>query len=368
MLTRTTSRQTIKQLNIMSGSSKTFPYRRVLVTGGCGFIGSNLVRHLLALDRTLEIVNLDALTYAGNPENLADLRSEPRYRFVHGRVESGEDCRRALDGVDAVLHLAAETHVDRSILGPQVFVTTNIVGTQVLLDAVLEAGIQRFLYASTDEVYGAAPGGTLFHEEAPFHPSSPYAATKAAADLMALAYGRTFGVEVVVTRCSNNYGPYQFPEKLIPLAIINALSGRPIPIYGDGLQERDWLHVEDHCAAIVAVLTRGAPGLAYNAGSGRSMPNLELVHRLLDSLDKPRGLARHVADRPAHDRRYALDTTRITVELGWRPEHDLSTGLEATVAWYRDHRPWWARVQDGSYRRYYEEQYGARLAEAEREQ
>jgi dTDP-glucose 4,6-dehydratase len=349
-----------------TGSSKTFPYRRVLVTGGCGFIGSNLIRHLLVLDPTLEIVNLDALTYAGNPENLTELASEARYRFVHGRVESGEDCRQALEGVDAVVHLAAETHVDRSILGPQVFVTTNVVGTQVLLDAAVEVGIRRFLYASTDEVYGSAPEGVFFDEAAPFRPSSPYAATKAAADLMALAQGRTFGLEVVVTRCSNNYGPFQFPEKLIPLTIINAVDDQPIPIYGDGQQERDWLHVEDHCTAIVAVLTRGTSGLAYNAASGRSMRNLDLVYELLDGLGKPRELVRHVTDRPGHDRRYALDTCRLTAELGWRPQHELQAGLRETIAWYRDHRPWWTHVQDGSYRRYYEEQYGERLGTEER--
>lgn len=341
----------------------TFPYRRVLVTGGCGFIGSNLVRHLLTGWPQLELVNLDALTYAGNPENLADLASEPRYRFVHGRVEDGRACREALDGVEAVVHLAAETHVDRSILGPQVFITTNVMGTQVLLDAALEAGVRRLLHVGTDEVYGPAPADILFDEDAPFRPSSPYAATKAAADLLTLAYSRTFGLDVVVTRCTNNYGPHQFPEKLIPLAIINALKDQPVPIYGDGQQVRDWLHVEDHCRAISLILARGRSGVAYNVAGGSRLHNIDVVHALLDALGKPRDLVRHVDDRPGHDRRYALDASRVSADVGWRPARSPKQGLTETVDWYRSHRAWWERVQDGSYLTYYREQYGARLAE-----
>ena len=338
-------------------------FRRILVTGGCGFIGANLVRHLLGEQPRLEVVNLDALTYAGNLDNLAGITESSRYHFVHGRVEDEACSREALDGVDAVVHLAAESHVDRSILGPQVFITTNVLGTQVLLDAALSLGVKRFLHVSTDEVYGPTPPGTQFGEGAAFHPSSPYAASKAAGDLMALAYARTYGLDVVVTRCSNNYGPYQLPEKLIPLTIVNALEEQAIPVYGDGQQARDWIHVEDHCRALVAVLAGGAPGSAYNVASGQSLPNLDLVRFVLDDLGRPRSLVRHVEDRPAHDRRYALDAGRLTRELGWRPRRSLEEGLRETVQWYRDNRPWWERVRDGSYREYYDLQYGERLGD-----
>jgi len=338
-------------------------FKRVLVTGGCGFIGANLVRHLLAEHPRLEVVNLDALTYAGNLDNLAGITEDSRYRFVHGRVEDAACSGEALDGVDVVVHLAAETHVDRSILGPQVFVTTNVLGTQVLLDTALSLGVKRFLHVSTDEVYGPAPPGARFDEQAAFRPSSPYAASKAAADLLALACARTYGLEVVVTRCSNNYGPYQFPEKLIPLTVVNALEGKPIPVYGDGQQIRDWIHVEDHCRALVAVMIGGAPGSAYNVASGEALPNLDLVRSVLDELGRPHSLVHHVEDRPAHDRRYALDADRLTRELGWRPRRSWEEGLRETIQWYRDNRPWWERVRDGSYREYYDLQYGKRLSD-----
>jgi dTDP-glucose 4,6-dehydratase len=349
----------------VTADTHAIPFGRILVTGGCGFIGSNLVRHLLGRWPELEVTNLDALTYAGNPENLAELEGDPRYRFVHGRVEDASTCEEALQGVDAVVHLAAETHVDRSILGPQIFIATNVLGTQVLLDCAMARQVKRVVYVGTDEVYGSAPDGTLFDEQAPFRPSSPYAASKAAADLLALAYHRTFGLDVVVTRCTNNYGPFQFPEKLIPLAIINAVEDQPIPVYGDGRQVRDWLHVEDHCRAICAVLARGRAGTAYNVAGDCRRENLELVTAVLERIGKPRSLIHHVADRPGHDRRYALATDRIQRELGWQPGRGLDPGLEQTIAWYLDHREWWQRVRDGTYRHYYREQYGKRLEDAQ---
>jgi dTDP-glucose 4,6-dehydratase len=336
--------------------------RTVLVTGGAGFIGSNLVRLLRRERPEWTVVNLDKLTYAGNAESLAELRDDPGHVFVRGDIANAELVEHILanHGVDAILNLAAESHVDRSILGPGIFVETNVSGTQVLLEAARQAGVKRFVQVSTDEVYGSLGATGKFTESSPLAPSSPYSASKAAADLLALAYGRTFGMEVVVTRCSNNYGPYQFPEKLIPLMIANALEGRKLPVYGDGLQVRDWIHVEDHCRALLAALTAGRPGQVYNLGSDNEWPNLRIVERLLKALGKGDELIEHVKDRPGHDRRYAIDASRARAELGWAPRIGFSEGLDATVRWYVQHRDWWERIRTGAYRTYYERNYGAR--------
>jgi dTDP-glucose 4,6-dehydratase len=324
----------------------------VLVTGGAGFIGSNLVRLLLEERPGWRVVNLDKLSYAGNLENLAGLEDHPRHRFVRGDVCDGPLVGELMRGerIDAVMHLAAESHVDRSILTPAVFIETNVRGTQVLLEAARELGVSRFLQVSTDEVYGSLGPTGVFREDSPLAPSSPYSASKAAGDLLALSYARTFGAPVIVTRCSNNHGPWQFPEKLLPLAITNLLRDLPVPVYGDGLNVRDWIHVEDHCRGLVAALERGRAGEVYNLGASSERTNLEMVHRLLDLLGKPRTMLRFVEDRPGHDRRYALDATRARSELGWAPRRGLDEGLAATVEWYRTHRRWWERVLSGAYR------------------
>jgi dTDP-glucose 4,6-dehydratase len=335
----------------------------VLVTGGCGFIGSNLVHHLRARRADWTVVTLDKLTYAGNLENLASLEGDPRHVFVKGDI-----CDRALlddvisrHRVEAVLHLAAESHVDRSIQGPEVFVTTNVLGTQVLLEACKAGQIRRFVMVSTDEVYGSLGPTGAFTEASPLQPSSPYSASKASADLIALAYGHTFGLDVVVTRCSNNYGRYQFPEKLIPLMVVNALHDKPLPVYGDGANVRDWLHVEDHCDALLAVLERGRSGEVYNIGGGAERRNLELVRDLLRLLGKGEELIRFVVDRPGHDRRYAIDPSKIRTHLGWKPAHTFEQGLAETVRWYVEHRTWWEHINSGAYRQYFERQYRERL-------
>ncbi len=339
---------------------------RVLVTGGCGFIGSNLVRYLLRHHPELEVVNLDCLTYAGNLESLSDLEGEPRHRFVRGDVCDRELLGELLkgEGIEAILHLAAESHVDRSILGPEVFCRTNVLGTATLLEAARRAGVRRFLQVSTDEVYGSLGPTGHFTETTPLAPSSPYSASKASADLLALAYHHTFGMDVVVSRCSNNYGPYQFPEKLIPLMILNALEDKGLPVYGDGLNVREWLHVEDHCAALALLLTAGRPGQVYNIGSNDELGNLHVVRRILQILGKPESLIRYVQDRPGHDRRYAIDSSKLRGELGWSPRHAFEGGLEATVKWYLDNRPWWRRVTSGEYTSYYDSQYRERLQRA----
>jgi dTDP-glucose 4,6-dehydratase len=331
---------------------------KLLVTGGCGFIGSNFVRHILAADPAVSVVNLDALTYAGNPDNLADLAHDPRYHFAHGDVTDRDAARAALRGVQGVIHFAAESHVDRSIQDSGPFVRTNVLGTQVLLDAAREAGVGRFVQVSTDEVYGSLGPDGYFTEATPLAPSSPYAASKAAADLLVLSYAHTFGLPALITRCSNNYGPYQFPEKLIPLFITNLLRDEPVPVYGDGRQVRDWIHVADHCAGVERVWRAGRPGEVYNIGGRSERTNLELTHLLLDLLGKPPALVRHVKDRPGHDRRYAVDCSKAERELGWRPQVRLEEGLRQTVRWYQDHADWVARVRSGDYLRYYERQYG----------
>ncbi len=332
----------------------------ILVTGGAGFIGANHVRWLLA-NSDDRVVNLDALTYAGNLENLAGCEENPRYRFVRGDVRDADLVRRLLaeEKIEAVVHFAAESHVDRSIEGPRVFLETNVLGTQVLLDAAREAGVARFVQVSTDEVYGSlGPGDPPFTEEHPLRPNSPYSASKAAADLLCRAYHRTYGLPVCITRCSNNYGPYQFPEKLIPLMIANALEGKPLPVYGDGRNVRDWLFVEDHCRAVDLVMRRGRPGAVYNIGGGNEMENIAIVRLLLELLERDEALITFVTDRPGHDRRYAIDATRLREELGWEPRHDFASGIRATVRWYLEHRDWWERVRSGAYREYYDRMYG----------
>lgn len=338
--------------------------KTLLVTGGCGFIGSNFVRQQLQTYPEVEIVNVDKLTYAGNLENLADVENDPRYRF-----EKGDICDRDfIDGVlnsssiAAVVNFAAESHVDRSILDSRPFIQTNIVGTQVLLDASRKANIGRYLQVSTDEVYGALGEDGYFTEDTPLAPNSPYSASKTAADLLVRSYFHTYGFPAVTTRCSNNYGPYQFPEKLIPLFISNALKDEALPVYGKGNNVRDWIHVLDHCRGIDAALRNGEPGEVYNFGGNSELQNLELTFKLLDALGKPRTLIRHVADRAGHDFRYAIDTTRVEHELGWKPQMDFETGLRSTIDWYLANKDWAERIQSGQYRDYYETQYGKRLA------
>ncbi len=335
---------------------------KILVTGGCGFIGSNFIRHLLRHHPHAQVVNLDKLSYAGNPANLADLAHERRYRFVQGDVADRHCVRRVIrDGVDGIIHFAAESHVDRSIHDASPFIQTNVVGTQVLLDAAREFGIRRYLQISTDEVYGSLGPEGCFTEETPLAPRSPYAASKAAADLLVAAYAHTHGFPALITRCSNNYGPYQFPEKLIPLFISNLLDNQPVPVYGDGLQVRDWIHVEDHCAGILAVWQGGRVGEVYNLGGLCERTNLEMTHLLLELLGKPKTLIRYVADRPGHDRRYAMGCDKIMHELGWAPKISLEEGLRQTVDWYLSNAAWVESVRSGEYRRYLEKQYG-RLA------
>ena len=331
----------------------------VLVTGGCGFIGSNFIRRLLAHDPTVRVLNFDALTYAGNPANLADLADHPRYRFVRGDVADPEAVWAVLrPGLHSVVHFAAETHVDRSIQDSGPFVRTNVLGTQVLLDAARSAEVKTFVHISTDEVYGSLGPTGAFTEETPLGPNSPYAASKAAADLLVRAYVHTFGLPAVITRCSNNYGPYQFPEKLIPLFVSNLLRGQPVPVYGDGLQVRDWVHVRDHCAAVHRVWRAGRVGEVYNVGGRCERTNLALTKTLFKVMGKPASLVRHVKDRPGHDRRYAIDCSKIERELGWRPTVPFEDGLRETVRWYQDNAEWVAGVRSGAYLKYYEAQYG----------
>jgi dTDP-glucose 4,6-dehydratase len=333
----------------------------VLVTGGCGFIGSNFVRYLLETDPSLTVVNFDSLTYAGNLANLADVAEQHRYRFVKGDITDPDQVRAAIrDGVQAVINFAAESHVDRSIHDSSPFVRTNILGTQVLLDAVREFGVPRYVQVSTDEVYGSLGADGYFMESTPLAPNSPYAASKASADLLVRSYVHTFGVPALITRCSNNYGPYQFPEKIIPLFITNLLHDEPVPVYGDGLNVRDWVHVRDHCAAIDRVWRHGRVGEVYNIGGRCEWTNLRLTQTLLDIMGKPHGLIRYVKDRPGHDRRYAIDCGKIERELGWRPAIPFSDGLRDTVRWYVEHTGWVADIRNGAYREYYKRQYGAR--------
>jgi len=334
----------------------------VLVTGGCGFIGSNLVKYLRRHRPTWRVINLDKLTYAGNLQNLADHEDDPGHRFIRADITDRAAVQDLFHShsIDAIFHLAAESHVDRSILGPEVFIRTNVLGTQTLLEAC-QNRVKRFVMVSTDEVYGSLGPSGRFTETSPLAPSSPYSASKASADLLALAHHRTFGIDVVVTRCSNNYGPYQFPEKLIPLMIVNALHDEPLPVYGDGGNVRDWLNVADHCQALVLALEKGRAGEVYNVGGGAEMRNIDIVKRILGLLNKSEKLICFVKDRPGHDRRYAIDAAKAKAELGWSPAHTFEQGLDETVRWYVDNRSWWQDVMSGAYRDYYEKQYRARL-------
>ena len=335
---------------------------KLLVTGGAGFIGSAFIRLALTHDWAARLINLDKLTYAGNLENLSAVENDARYRFVHADICDTARVRLLLDEEqpDAIVHFAAESHVDRSILGPGAFVETNVLGTCSLLEAARAAKTARFLHVSTDEVYGSIDEPADADESYPLKPSSPYSASKAGSDLLALSYFTTFKTPVVITRASNNYGPFQFPEKLIPLMISGALEDRPLPIYGDGLQVRDWLFVEDHCRAIWAVLNRGREGEIYNIGGSRALPNREVVRQILAQLGKPESLVTRVADRPGHDRRYAITTAKLEQATGWHAEVPFEQGLARTIQWYCENPGWIDRVKSGAYESYYEKNYGAR--------
>jgi dTDP-glucose 4,6-dehydratase len=332
--------------------------RPLLVTGGCGFIGSNYIRYVLEQDPQVHVVNLDSLTYAGNLANLSDLDDNPRYDFAYGDITDRDAVRNAIgEGVCGIVNFAAESHVDRSIMDSGPFVKTNVLGTQVLLDASREFQVPRFVEISTDEVYGSLGPTGLFTETTPLSPSSPYSASKAAADMLVLAYVHTFGINAVITRCSNNYGPFQFPEKLIPLFITNLFQDQQVPVYGDGMQIRDWIHVRDHCAGIEAVRRNGRSGEVYNLGGRCEKPNIDITYLLLDLIGKPRTLIRHVKDRPGHDRRYAIDCSKAERELGWSPKVAFEQGIRETILWYRDHKDWVDTIRSGEYLKYYERQY-----------
>jgi len=336
--------------------------RNILVTGGAGFIGSNFVRMVLAEHPDCSIVNLDKLTYAGNLESLVDVLDNRRHRFVHGDICDGplvekiiNDCR-----IDAIVNFAAESHVDRSIVGPKIFIETNITGTLTLLQAARDKNIERFIQVSTDEVYGSLGPQGEFTEQSPLSPNSPYSASKAGADVFVRAFGHTWGLRYNITRCSNNYGPYQFPEKLIPLMVNNALHDKELPVYGDGLYVRDWLYVHDHCTAIWRVLEKAPPGEIYNIGGCNEKANLEVIEIILERLHKPRTLIRHVKDRPGHDRRYAIDASKTINDLGWKPSVTFEEGMARTIDWYLDNQPWLAHVISGDYQKYYQSMYGNR--------
>jgi dTDP-glucose 4,6-dehydratase len=328
---------------------------KIVVTGGAGFIGSNFIRHVLANHPEDVVVNLDKLTYAGNLDNVRDFENDARYTFVKGDICDESIVGEVVPGAEAIVNFAAETHVDRSISGPDDFIRTDVLGTHVLLEAVRAHAVTRYLQISTDEVYGSIAVGS-FRESDRLNPSSPYSASKASADLLVLAYHATYGAPVVVTRSSNNYGPYQYPEKIIPLFISNALDGQPLPLYGDGSNVRDWIHVNDNCAALDLVLRRGALGEVYNVGGGNEVKNLTLTRQILERLDLGDDVIRFVADRPGHDRRYAVDCAKLRA-LGWEPHVGFNAGLAATVDWYRDNRWWWEKIKSGEWRRYYEAQY-----------
>ena len=347
------------------------PIKNLLVTGGCGFIGSAFIRYLFRQsDFAGRVINLDALTYAANPDNVLGFVEDSRYAFVHGDIGDAEllAAVHAEYGIDGVVHFAAESHVDRSIHGPGVFIQTNVVGTYQLLELVRANPSIHLHHVSTDEVYGSLGDSGLFTEFSPYQPNSPYAASKAASDHLVRAYAHTFGISTTVSNCSNNYGPYQFPEKLIPLMILNLQEAKPLPVYGDGLNVRDWLYVDDHAEAIWAILTRGTPGRTYNVGGETERTNLQLVYQLIDhyaeltggNVDELRTRIRFVTDRPGHDLRYAIDCCRIKNELGWRQRHSLESGLRETVKWYLEHHEWVERVRSGAYREWIEQNYGQR--------
>ncbi len=336
---------------------------RILVTGGAGFIGSCYLRMIRRLRPDDLVVNVDVLTYAGNLENLQAISTTPGYHFVRADIRDQERVTAVLrqHGIEVIVNFAAESHVDRSVTSAEPFLDTNVGGTLRLLEAARTANVKRFVQISTDEVYGSLGSTGAFEETTPMAPRSPYAASKAAADHFVAAFHHTHGLDTVITRCSNNYGPYQFPEKLIPLMILNAFDGNALPVYGDGMQVRDWIHVEDHCEAIDLAVTRAPSGAVYNIGAENERPNLDVVRAILNLTGRDESLIRHVTDRPGHDRRYAMNAARIRRELGWSPRHDFERGLADTVAWYRANGPWCERVRSGAYRSYYSEQYAARL-------
>ena len=339
--------------------------QHLLVTGGCGFIGSNFIRFVLKQRPGWRVTNLDCLSYSANPENLADLDNDDRYTFIKGDIDDAELVQNLIGECDTVVHLAAESHVDRSIQDADPFVRTNVRGTQTLLDALrrLEGrGAGRLVHISTDEVYGELPldrPDLKFREQSPLAPNSPYAATKAASDLLVQAWHHTYGLDLVITRCSNNFGPYQFPEKVIPLFVTNLIEGLKVPLYGDGRNVRDWVHVDDHCEALLAILEKGRSGEVYNIGADNERSNLEITHAILGLMGAGPEMIERVQDRPGHDRRYAIDSSKIREELGWQPRRsNWPRSLEATVQWYRDHQDWWRRVKSGAFRTYYQQQYG----------
>jgi dTDP-glucose 4,6-dehydratase len=337
---------------------------KILVTGGCGFIGSNFIRYLLKTYPDYSVINVDKLTYAGNLENLSDLSPSPRYHFLRGDISDASQMEELVSkGVDAVVNFAAESHVDRSIEDPTAFMKTNVFGTFVLLETLRKVFPKQrilFLHVSTDEVYGSLGESGAFTEETPLAPNSPYAASKTAADMMVRAYYQTYGLPAVITRCSNNYGPYQFPEKLIPLMISNAMEDKELPMYGDGLNIRDWIHVEDHCRGLDVVLHRGRKGEVYNIGGRSERTNLSVAQAILDHLGKPHSLLRFVTDRPGHDRRYAMDFSKIEKELGWSPWVTFEDGIRRTVEWYQTYRQWWKKIKTGEYLDYYKRMYDKR--------
>ncbi len=335
--------------------------RTILVTGGCGFIGSNFVRYMLR-NSDYRVINVDKLTYAGNLENLSDISDHPTYEFVRGDIaDKALIDGLASKGIDAIINFAAESHVDRSIEDSRVFIETNVLGTQVLLEASRNYGISRFIQISTDEVYGSLGPTGAFMESSPLAPNSPYSASKTAADLLVRAYHKTYGLPCIITRCSNNYGPYQFPEKLIPLMISNALEGESLPVYGDGMNVRDWIYVEDHCRAIDVIMHKGREGEVYNIGANNEVPNIEIVQIILKRLGKPESLIKFVEDRPGHDRRYAIDSTKLRNELGWDTIYPFDEAMDLTVRWYLENRAWWKKIKSGEYLKYYERMYGHRL-------
>ncbi len=335
--------------------------KRILVTGGAGFIGSNFVLYMLEHYPEYQVWNLDTLTYAGNLENLQPVENHPNYRFIKGSITDPALVESlAREGLDGIINFAAESHVDRSIEDPGIFVETNVKGAQILLEAAKKYGVRRFLQVSTDEVYGSLGPTGYFREDTPIAPNSPYSASKAGADLLVRAYHETFGMDTVITRCSNNYGRFQFPEKLIPLMVTNALEGKPLPVYGDGMNIRDWLHVEDHCSAIALAFSKGESGQVYNVGGNNERSNIQIVKRILQLLDKTEALITYVKDRPGHDRRYAIDSGKIRAELGWQPKYSFEDGIAATVDWYCAHPEWWGKIKSGQYREYYEKMYGKR--------